>query len=232
MTDEQDFDKAPEFLLPNNRKPPIRVAIADDHTMFRKGIMEILRASGRFFIVCDASNGLELAQKIEALTVPPQVCLLDVNMPYMDGYKTISMLRMKYRDLKFLTLSMYDHEFAIIKMLRQGANGYLLKEEDPEVLMNAIEYIVDHDFYHSELTNRHLDALRSGEDYRRMKLNPIEKTFLELCCTELIYKEIAQQMGVSVRTIEGYRDDMFTRLGVTTRTGLVIFALKNGLVEP
>lgn len=232
MTNEQSSERLPEFTLPNNRKLPIRVAIADDHTMFRKGIMEILRSTGRFHIVCDASNGLELAEKIAALNIPPQVCLLDVNMPYMDGYKTIAMLRMKYRDLKFLTLSMYDHEFAIIKMLRQGANGYLLKEEDPEVLMNAIEYIADHDFYHSELTNRHLDALRSGEDYRRMKLTPAEKTFLELCCTELIYKEIAQQMGVSVRTIESYRDDMFARLGVTTRTGLVIFALKNGLVEP
>jgi DNA-binding NarL/FixJ family response regulator len=117
-------------------------------------------------------------------------------------------------------------------MLRQGANGYLLKEEDPEVLMNAIEYVVDHDFYHSELTNRHLDTLRSGEDSRRIKLTPNEKTFLELCCTELIYKEIAQQMGLSVRTIEGYRDEMFARLGVTTRTGLVIYALKNGLVDP
>lgn len=213
-------------------RPPIRVALADDHTMFRKGIIGILSMSDRFEIVADAGNGQELVDKIAALAVPPQVCLLDVNMPYMDGYKTIALLRMKYRNMKFLTLSMYDHEFAIIKMLRQGANGYLLKEEDPEVLMSAIEYVVDHDFYHSELTNRHLDALRSGEDYRRMKLTPNEKQFLELCCTELIYKEIAQQMGVSVRTVEGYRDEMFARLGVTTRTGLVIFALKNGLVDP
>jgi len=218
---------------PEGARTPIRVALADDHTMFRKGIIGILSMSHRFDIVADAGNGQELVDKIAQLPVPPQVCLLDVNMPYMDGYKTIALLRMKYRNMKFLTLSMYDHEFAIIKMLRQGANGYLLKEEDPEVLMNAIEYVVDHDFYHSELTNRHLDTLRSGEEsFRRIKLTPNEKTFLELCCTELIYKEIAQQMGLSVRTVESYRDEMFARLGVTTRTGLVIFALKNGLVDP
>jgi DNA-binding NarL/FixJ family response regulator len=232
MIQEHTTQSQPGTDEPKLPRPPIRVALADDHTMFRKGIIGILSTSHRFEIVADAGNGQELVDKIAALSVPPQVCLLDVNMPYMDGYKTIALLRMKYRNMKFLTLSMYDHEFAIIKMLRQGANGYLLKEEDPEVLMNAIEYVVDHDFYHSELTNRHLDALRSGEDYRRMKLTPTEKQFLELCCTELIYKEIAQQMGLSVRTVEGYRDDMFARLGVTTRTGLVIFALKNGLVDP
>ncbi len=232
MINESTVQQEPGTAPETGSKPLIRVALADDHTMFRKGIIEILRMSNRFEVVTDAAHGRELVDKLAQLPTPPQVCLLDVNMPYMDGYKTIAMLRLIYPKMKFLTLSMYDHEFAIIKMLRHGANGYLLKEEDPEVLMNAIEYIVDHDFYHSELTNRHLDALRTGEDYRRIKLTPNEKQFLELCCTELIYKEIAQQMGLSVRTIESYRDDMFNRLGVTTRTGLVIFALKNGLVDP
>lgn len=213
--------------------PRIRVALADDHTMFRKGMVELLRhSSDKFEIVAEAGNGQELVDMIAKLPVPPQVCLLDVNMPVMDGYKTLALLRMKYREMKFLTLSMYDHEFAIIKMLRQGANGYLLKEDDPEVLKQAIEYVVAHDFYHSELTANHLNALKSSEStQKQIILNANEKVFLELCCTEMIYKEIANHMGLSVRTVEGYRDDLFEKLGVNTRTGLVIYALKNGLVN-
>ena len=212
---------------------PIRVALADDHTMFRKGMVELLRNSAdKFEIVAEAGNGQELVDMIAQLDEPPQVCLLDVNMPVMDGYKTLALLRLKYRDMKFLTLSMYDHEFAIIKMLRQGANGYLLKEDDPEVLKQAIEYVVAHDFYHSELTSAHLNTLRAGEEsHKQIILNANERTFLELCCTEKIYKEIANEMGLSVRTVEGYRDDLFEKLGVNTRTGLVIYALKHGLVN-
>jgi len=214
------------------RKGLIRVALADDHTMFRKGIVELLRTANKFEIVAEAGNGQELIDQIMALDEPPEVCLLDVNMPVLDGYKTLAKLKFEFPRIKFLTLSMYDHEFAIIKMLRNGANGYLLKEDDPEELKRAIEYIVDHDFYHSELTTAHLQAMRSGsEEYKPIKLNENEQTFLELCCTEMVYKEIARQMGLSVRTVEGYRDDLFAKLGVNTRTGLVIYALKHGMVN-
>jgi DNA-binding NarL/FixJ family response regulator len=199
--------------------------------MFRKGIVELLRTSDKFEIVAEAGNGQELIDMIGELKTPPDVCLLDVNMPVLDGYKTLIILKEKYPLVKFLTLSMYDHEFAIIKMLRHGANGYLLKEDDPEVLKSAIEYVVANDFYHSDLTSAHLMALRKGDPgYKQIVLNANEQTFLELCCSEMVYKEIAKQMGLSVRTVEGYRDDLFAKLGVNTRTGLVIYALKHGMV--
>lgn len=214
------------------RKTQIRVALADDHTMFRKGIVELLRSSGQFEIVAEAGDGEELINKISKLKDPPEVCLLDVNMPVMDGYKTLAKLKADYPLMKFLTLSMYDHEFAIIKMLRTGANGYLLKEDDPEELKRAIEYVAENDFYHSALTNEHLRAMRKGgEDYKPIVLNANEQTFLELCCSDLVYKEIAAQMGLSVRTVEGYRDDLFSKLGVNNRTGLVIYALRHGMVN-
>lgn len=214
------------------RKDTISVALADDHTMFRKGIVELLRTSDKFEIVAEAGNGQELIDQIAVLKNPPDVCLLDVNMPVLDGYKTLSKLKNEYPLMKFLTLSMYDHEFAIIKMLRTGANGYLLKEDDPEELKRAIEYVIDNDFYHSELTSTHIRALRKGgEDYQPVKLNENEQTFLELACSDMVYKEIARQMGLSVRTVEGYRDDLFARLGVNTRIGLVIYALKHGMVN-
>lgn len=214
------------------RTTQIRVALADDHTMFRKGIVELLRGSGLFEIVAEAGDGEELINKISKLKDLPEVCLLDVNMPIMDGYKTLAKLKADYPSMKFLTLSMYDHEFAIIKMLRTGANGYLLKEDDPDELIRAIEYVADNDFYHSALTNEHLRAMRKGgEDYKPIVLNTNEQTFLELCCSDLVYKEIAAQMGLSVRTVEGYRDDLFAKLGVNNRTGLVIYALRHGMVN-
>ena len=210
------------------KKGVIRIALADDHTMFRKGMVELLRANKKFQIVAEAGNGLDLIKQIQALEELPDVCLLDVNMPVMDGYKTLARLKSEYPKMKFLTLSMNDSEFSIIKMLRNGANGYLLKEEDPEELKRAIEHIVNHDFYYSELTTVHLKAMKSTDT---PKLNENEQTFLELCCSEMVYKEIAAQMGLSVRTIEGYRDELFSKLHVNTRTGLVVYALKNGLVS-
>ena len=215
------------------RKPRIRVALADDHTMFRKGIVELLRANADVFeIVAEAANGKELIDFFHQLTSPPHVCLLDVNMPIMDGYKTLALLKKEYPAVKFLTLSMYDHEMAVIRMLRLGASGYLLKEDDPDELKYAIEYVMKHDFYSSEITRAHLKGLRKdGDEYKKVELTANEQRFLELACTEMIYKEIAREMVLSVRTIEGYRDDLFGRLGVGTRTGLVIYALKTGMVS-
>ena len=210
----------------------IRVALADDHTMFRKGIAELLRKSDQFEVVAEAKNGQELIDMIGKLKKEPDVCLLDVNMPVLDGYHTLLALKEKYPAMKFLALTMYDHEFMIIKMLRNGINGYLLKEDDPEELKRAIVFVVEHDFYHSELVSgRLINILKQGKDYKAVLLSANEQTFLELCCTEMIYKEIATAMNLSVRTIEGYRDDLFLRLGVKTRTGLVIYALKHGIVN-
>jgi DNA-binding NarL/FixJ family response regulator len=200
--------------------------------MFRKGIVELMRTSGQFEIVAEAGNGQELIDQIDKLENYPDVCLLDVNMPVLDGYKTLVKLKESYPLMKFLILSMNGNEFAIIKMLRNGANGYLLKEDDPEELKRAVECVADNEFYHSELTSPHLRALRKGGDkYKPVVLNANEQTFLELCCSEMVYKEIAKQMGLSVRTVEGYRDDLFQKLNVNTRTGLVIYALKHGMVN-
>src|SRR6187401_482142 len=126
------------------RSCPIRVALADDHTMFRKGIVELmLRTSDKFEIVAEAGNGQDLIDQISKLEQYPDVCLLDVNMPVLDGYKTLVSLKETYPLMKFLILSMNGNEFAIIKMLRNGANGYLLKEDDPEELKRAVECVAD-----------------------------------------------------------------------------------------
>lgn len=199
--------------------------------MFRKGIAELLLGFGGFEILTDASNGRELIEKVSALPVPPDICLLDVNMPELNGYDTLARMRQQWPAMKFLALSMYDHEFSIIKMLRNGANGYILKDSDPAQLKKALEDIYYKGFYHSELVSgRLISMLKQGTDYNQIQISEREQQFLIHCCSELTYKEIAQLMKLSVRTVEGYRDGLFEKLGLKSRSGLVIYALKNGLV--
>lgn len=208
----------------------IRVGLADDHTMFRRGIISILNDSERFTVVAEGSNGKELIQAIEHLKTPPDVCLLDINMPKLNGYETLEYLRGKYPDMKFLVLTMLEHEFVIIKMLRLGANGYLLKEDDPNDLKRAIETVYERSFYHTDLVNGHLISIvQNGLEYKKIVLSDHEQKFLEYSCSEMTYKEIAALMKVSARTVEGYRDILFDKLNVKSRTGLAIYALKLGL---
>lgn len=212
------------------QQPVIRVGLADDHTMFRRGIISILNESERFSVVAEGSNGKELINAISQLKSPPDVCLLDINMPELNGYETLQALRAKYKDMKFLVLTMLEHEFVIIKMLRLGANGYLLKEDDPGDLKRAIETVYEKNFYHTELVNGHLISIvQNGLEYKKIMLSDHEQKFLEYSCSEMTYKEIADNMKVSARTVESYRDILFDKLNVKSRTGLAIYALKLGL---
>lgn len=211
-------------------RPVIRVGLADDHAMLRHSLIAVLNESPRFEVVAEGGNGNELIEAIAKLKTPPDVCLLDINMPKLNGYDTLKFLHEKYKDMKFLILTMLDHEFVILKMLRLGANGYLLKEDEPKVLMRAIETVYEKEFYHTDLVNGHLITMaKSGADYRKILLNDQELKFLGLSCSELTYKEIADQMHVSARTAESYRDMLFDKLKVKSRTGLAIYALKLGL---
>lgn len=213
-------------------KRKIRVACADDHTMFRKGLVSILQSEESFQVVAEAPNGKELVRLIDGLKTPPDVCLLDINMPEMDGFETLITLKSKYPGIKFLILSMHDHEYVIIKMLKNGANGYLLKDDEPAELKKAIMTVYEKPFYHTDLVNGHLISLvQKGEEYSRLALSDPEQQFLAFCCSDLSYKQIADKMGLSTRTVEGYRDSLFSKLDVKSRTGLAIYSLKLGIVS-
>lgn len=207
----------------------IHIALADDHTILRKGVAEILSRFGDIKVVIEAGNGQELLDKISAAKTLPDVCIVDINMPVMNGYETTAAICRQWPDIKVLALSMYDAELNVIRMLRNGAHGYVLKDADPMELRVAITEVAKHGIYHSDLVRgrtKHSAGNFSGTD-----LNDRETQFLELCCTELTYKEIAEKMHLSPRTIDGYREALFERLTITSRTGLVIFAIKTGLVH-
>jgi DNA-binding NarL/FixJ family response regulator len=211
----------------------IQVAIADDHTLLRKALAKLVNSFENYAVLFEAENGKEIKNKI-AQHIVPDVVLLDVNMPEMDGYETARWLYKNYPQIKVLALSMLSDEKTIIKMLRLGAKGYILKNIDPEELKNALDSIVKKNFYLSEyisgkiISGLHKDADRQEEP---VVLTEKEKDFLRLICSEITYKDIAAQMYVSPRTVDEYRNHLFEKLKVKSRIGLVLYAIRSGLVQ-
>jgi len=210
------------------------IVLVDDHSLLRIGLAQLLQSIG-FTVVFEADDGKEFIDKLQRSTLP-DVVLMDINMPVMDGFETTQWLKLNHPDIKVLALSMYDNESSIIRMLKCGAKGYILKDSEPAELKAAIDDLVSKGYYYSDLVSGKLiHAINKIEDegsamHTFVNLNERETDFLKYACTELTYKEIADKMFVSPRTIDGYRDALFEKLHLKTRVGLVMYAIKNGLV--
>lgn len=210
------------------------IVLTDDHVLLRNGLASLVKSLGHE-VYFEANNGKDLIAKLNPEKIP-DIILLDINMPEMDGYETASWLKENHPEIKVLALTMYDNENAIIRMLNCGAKGYILKDSDPDELELAIDSMMAKGHYYTEMVNNKLlIALGKQEEEKNelkilLNLNDKEKHFLELCCTELTYKEIAEKMFISHRTVDNYRDVLFEKLHLKTRVGLVMFAIKNGIV--
>lgn len=201
------------------------LALVDDHVLLRSGLANLLREL-EYNILFEANNGNDFIEKLKPGALP-EVVLLDINMPQKDGYETALWLKKSHPEVKVLALSMYDDEYAIIKMLQNGARGYILKDAEPAELKRAINDLLTKGFYFSDLvTGTMIHTINKDNN-----LNARELEFLKLVCTEMTYKEIADKMCVSPRTVDGYRDDLFEKLDVKSRVGLVLFAIKSGIVK-
>jgi DNA-binding NarL/FixJ family response regulator len=198
--------------------------------MFCESLAGLLERSSGMNVIFQGSNGQELLDAIRLQNLRPDIYIIDVAMPVLNGFDTVVALKQVLPDAKVLILTMMDHEFNILRFLRVGVNGYLLKEEAPEVLVEAIHTIMKRDFFSTEFVSSRLSAsARKGMEGGDFKLSEKEKDFLRLCPTDMAYKEIAAALGVSIRTVEGYRNTLFERLRVKSRTGLALFALQTGL---
>jgi two-component system, NarL family, invasion response regulator UvrY len=211
------------------------IVLVDDHSLLRKGLASLVESQGNT-VLFEADDGKEFIEKLDAQNLP-QLVLMDINMPEMDGFETTQWLRQNHPQVQVLALSMYDNETSIIRMLKCGAKGYILKDSEPAELKTAIDDILSKGFYYSDLVSGKLmHAINHMEDdgdglKNLVPLSDRETDFLKYACTEMTYKEIADKMFVSPRTIDGYRDALFEKLKLKTRVGLVMYAIKHGIVH-
>ncbi|MCE2996207.1 MAG: response regulator [Cyclobacteriaceae bacterium] len=218
-------------------QPTVNLALVDDHKLFRKGLISLIElVSTKYHILFEADNGIDLQQKIDPKKLP-DIILMDVNMPKMDGFASVEWLTEKYPSIKVLVVSMVEKEETIVRMLKLGVKGYLCKDVEPKELGEALEAVNNKGYYYTDfITGKLVHSLQNGnaEKQKELEINPInnqEKQFLELACSELTYAEIADKMCLSPKTIDGYRNSLFEKLKVKSRVGLVLFAIKNRMVN-
>jgi DNA-binding NarL/FixJ family response regulator len=215
------------------KKELIKVAIADDHILLRNALAALINNSGECTVIFECSNGNDLINKIKTGT-PPDVVILDLNMPEMDGHQTALYLQKNHPEIKILMLTMYDSELALIRLLKAGVKGFMKKDIHPTELMHAIQSVHTQGYYYSAQTSSKLASLfrdeTSSQSIDKILLSEIELEFLKHVCSELTYKEIAVQLKMNPRAIDGMRDNLFTKLDVKSRVGLAMYAIKHGIV--
>lgn len=210
------------------------IAIIDDHTLMRNGLQGIINAFSEYEVVMQCQHGKEFIQQLENSSTVPDIALLDINMPEMDGFETAEWIRIHKPEIKILVLSMLDNEEVIIRMLRSGASGYILKDSKPETLRHALNNIRDYGFHSNELMNPRLFFNAPQNQIKKeniVQLSDRESTFLELAASDLTYREIAEKMNTSPKTIENYREALFEKLEVKSRVGLVLAAIRAGWIK-
>lgn len=209
----------------------IKIGIVDDQKLFVKSLFTLVNTFPRFAAIVDAIHGEDLLKKLAGLQDLPDIILLDVNMPVMDGVQTATRLSEKYPGIKTVALSMKDDDITIIGMLRAGCCAYLLKDIDPDELERALEEIGNKGYYNGDIANiNYRRLILSGQRQEKAMLTPRETHFVQLACSELTYKQIAAQMGLAERTIDGYREAVFEKFNVQSRVGMAMEAIRRGLV--
>jgi DNA-binding NarL/FixJ family response regulator len=214
---------------------PIKLVIADDHEIFRDGFRVLLKKQKNIELVGEAANGQELLELVEK--VKPDVVITDIRMPEMDGLAVTQILQKKYPHIAVIALTMYDEEHLIVDMLEAGAKGYLVKNASKEEIIDAIEAVRKDEIYFCRHTSPKLIGLIGQSPYNPFKkkdsdvLSAQEKRIVSLICQEYSSKEIANQLNLSVRTIESYRLSLLEKIKAKNVAGLVVYAIKHDLYK-
>lgn len=213
----------------------IKLAIADDHKIFRNGLKATLEDCADLELILEASNGKELIGLLSTKT--PDVILMDIKMPEMDGIQTAAYISQHFKQIKILALSMFNEDKYIVDMMKAGATGYLLKNAEPEEIIEAISTVYHKGFYFNEhlsvtLIKQLFGSTRpDNQGSPAPDLNEREIEVLKLVCQECSNQEIADRIFLSVRTVEGYRARLFEKTGSKNLVGLVIYAIKKGIIS-
>ena len=214
---------------------PIKVAIADDHVLFRAGVKTTLSMYKDIKMIAEADNGAQLLNILKH--VQPDVILLDIQMPIMDGIATLPEIKQLYPDIKVIMLTMHNDHSMISKLMELGANSYLTKNSDSEIIYQAVKTVHEQEYYFNQLTNKALiDGLRTKRQAEAslpadVKLSDKEISILRMICEEKSTKEIADLVDLSPRTVEAIRDKLKVKTGAKSLAGLVMYAVKSGIIE-
>lgn len=227
----------------NINKQQIKLAIVDDHNLFRKGLIKLINlgdTENKYTVLFEAENGEELKEKLKTKNLP-DIILMDIDMPDMDGYEAVDWLKKYHPGINILVVSMFESEEPIVRMIRMGVNGYLSKDIEVNDMHQALKAIAEKGYYYSDLvTNVMAHNIQHENDIKAGKvptgdswntLSENEREFLKLACSEMTYQQIADKMKLSPKTIDGYRESLFHKFQVKSRVSLAMYAVKNGLVR-
>ena len=212
----------------------IKVGLADDHVLLRTALATLINSFGDCKVIHQSNDGREFVNYLKNGSIP-DVALLDLNMPEMNGYETARHIQKNFSQVHVLMLTMYDSELSLIRLLQAGVKGFLKKDIHPSELKFAIHSVITSGYYYSNHTADKLANLFRGGSEKRSPLHnslltELELQFLKLACSELTYKEIAQKMNLNPRAVDNLRDQLFFKLDVKSRVGLAMLAIRNGIV--
>lgn len=214
----------------------LNIAIVDDHNLFRKGLIKLINLGNiqnKYNILFEADNGHDLQGKMRQ-TPFPDIILMDIDMPDMDGFEAVDWLQRTHASVKVLVISMVESDEAILRMLRLGVKGYLSKDIEVEDMHRALETIANNGFYYSDTATKVMNYNLNGTmspNKKAVYLSENEREFIKLAASELTYQQIAEKMNLSPKTIDGYREALFQRLKVKNRVALALYAVKHGIVQ-
>lgn len=209
-----------------------KITLTDDHQLLRNALASLIDSFGDCKVIHQANNGEELVAQLK-ISPPPDIAILDLNMPKMDGYETACWLKEHHPQVQVLMLTMYDAEATMIRLLQAGVKGFLKKDVHPSELRFAIQSVIQHGYYYSHnTTGKLVNLFRNNSDASIQKnmLSDQEIEFLKLAATDLTYKEIAVEMDLNPRSVDNLRDHLFEKLDVKSRVGLAMYAIRQGLV--
>lgn len=206
-----------------------KVIIVDDHVLFGQSLKGLVNSYQNFEVLNVFKNGQELITYFESNNKRPNLILLDIRMPVLSGLETMRWLQKNYPEQKVLALTMEDDEQTILSMIKYGCRGYLLKDIDPEEFLYALETVIESGYYFTAETDRIRLNQSSSNDIKDISARELE--FIKWACTEMTYKQVAEEMNLSPKTIDGYRESLFHKLALKSRVGLVLYAFKHQLVK-
>lgn len=208
-----------------------KIVIVEDHILLSQAIASLVNSFKGFNVLYTCKNGKELLTKLKTPHNIPDIILMDVNMPILNGIETTEIVKNEYPKINVIALSVEENDATIIKMLKAGAKGYLLKDVEKDVLELALTETIKNGYYHTKDVSNILINSLSDDNSSETRLKDREIEFIIHTCSEMTYKQIAEKMFLSPKTIDGYRDNLFQKLHVKNRIGLVLYAIKNGIYK-